>query len=162
MQIAIVYYSFSGKTRKLIENLSKFLENPDNVIKIIEIKPKKESSNFFIQVLNALLCQGVKLNDSIESDFSGYDIIFIASPVWAAKPAPCVRSYLSKLKVPAGKKFNILVTYGSGFGKERCLNTLEVLINRKKGVLVSKIAISDKKVEDTDYLREIFSERMDI
>ena len=44
------------------------------------------------------------MKDNYSKQLSGFDMIYIGTPIWAAKPAPAVNSFLSGLE-PAAKRF---------------------------------------------------------
>jgi flavodoxin len=65
-----------------------------------------------------------------EEDLGRYDLLVIATPVWAWLPPPAVNEYIARLKNVNDKKFAVLATAGkSGF---------EDVINDIKGQLEAK------------------------
>ncbi|MCL2043904.1 MAG: flavodoxin [Treponema sp.] len=47
---------------------------------------------------------------------AAYDMVIIGAPVWAASPAPPVRTFLSEAEI-TGKKIALFVTHAGGKGK---------------------------------------------
>ena len=160
MKILITYYSFTGNTKKVAQALEKFLKDRGNDIDIQRLLPENESRNFFIQAKQALLKADVSLKPPVIFDLSGYDLIFVGSPVWAFSPAPAVRKYLKSVKGCENKKFFVFVTYGSGTGRFRCLKQMERLIKDRGGKVVGRLDISDKRVRDSGYLSKLYEENI--
>lgn len=157
MKVAVIYYSFTGNTKKVSEQLSQYLKEKGDEVDLFQLRPEEETKQFLKQAFDALLAKEVKLVPDAPSDLSGYEVIFLGSPVWAFSPAPALRSYIPKLKGCEGKKFYLFVTYGSGVGRFRCLDIMASLVGKVGGHVKGKIAISERKVGDGDYLRELFS-----
>lgn len=154
MKVLISYYSFTGHTRALAYKLSDYLQERENSVELQEIKPENETQKFLSQALSAFIKRNVILPSNLKYDFSGYDIIFLGSPVWAFSPSPAIRSYLLNCKNLKGKFFYLFVTYGSGVGRFRALDIMGCLVNEKGGQVKAKFAISDKKVEDLNFLEQ--------
>ena len=147
MNIAIVYYSYSGNTHKAAEILEEVLKGQNNSVKRLRVEAAKKSSNFFIQVLRALTKKKAEITP-IETDLSGYDLIIFATPVWAREMVPAMRAYLEKAGGLSGKKAAIFVTYGSGLGKEHCLDSLKAAIEEKGASCIGRFSLSQFKVDD--------------
>ncbi|HEO63770.1 MAG TPA: hypothetical protein ENN78_00690 [Candidatus Omnitrophica bacterium] len=157
MKAVIVYYSFTGNTRRVAQALCGYLTGQSIDCELFELKPRKEPLKFAHQVVQALLSLNADLIKEKPSDLSGYDYVFLGTPVWAFAPAPALRSFISGISGFKGKPAYLFVTYGSGLGKEKCLNKIKRLVIKKGGNVAVKISISDKKVQDADYLGRIFS-----
>ncbi len=115
MKTLVVYYSYTGKTKKIAEGLAK-KESAD----VIEVKEKKTRSKFNAYVFGSLAARGQKQAglQPFDADFSAYDTIIIAMPIWAGYPAPAMNTIISLL--PTGKKIELIMTSGSGNSKSTC------------------------------------------
>ncbi|MCM8782976.1 MAG: hypothetical protein NC909_01065, partial [Candidatus Omnitrophica bacterium] len=122
MKSVIIYYSYSGNTRQVAGFLSEYLKQISQV-EIKEVKAK-ESNKFLIQALRALRKIKAPL-PPINFDLSRYDIICVGTPVWAFGPAPAVNTFLENCFGLENKRIILFCTYGSGLGKERCLNYMQ-------------------------------------
>lgn len=125
MKTLVIYYSYTGKTKKIAEGLAK-KESAD----MIEVKEKKTRSKFSAYVFGSLAARGQKQTalQPFDADFSAYDKIIIAMPIWAGYPAPAMNNIISLL--PKGKKIELIMTYGSGNSKSTSEKT-KALIEAK-------------------------------
>ncbi|MCX5657355.1 MAG: hypothetical protein NTZ48_03915, partial [Candidatus Omnitrophica bacterium] len=82
MQIAIIFYSFSGGTRKACEFLKERLLQVNIQAELIELRLKQEETYFFRQCNAARTHQALELKN-LDYDLSKYDFLIFSSPVWA-------------------------------------------------------------------------------
>lgn len=152
MKSLIVYYSYTGNTKKVAEVLKEVLSQTQEV-DIFGLEPEDESNNFFIQVVRALSRKRALLREP-PLDVSRYELICIGSPVWAFAPAPAVNSYLDGLKNIEGKDAIFFVTYRRGLGVDRCLNYMKMALKKKGVFKLSGFKIQQFKVEDKDFVMD--------
>ncbi|MDR2939208.1 MAG: hypothetical protein LBV08_02695 [Clostridiales bacterium] len=112
MKTLVLFYSYSGKTRKLAEELAK-KENAE----IIEVKEKNKRSKFNAYVFGSIAAVQRKQAEimPINCDFSQYGKIIVLVPIWAGRPAPAMNNIINAL--PAGKEVELIFTSGSGNSK---------------------------------------------
>lgn len=112
MKTLVIYYSYTGKTKKAAEELAK-KEKAD----ILEVKEKKRRSTVNAYVLGSFAAMRQKQADilPIDKDFSAYGKIIITMPIWAGHPAPAFNNVVDKL--PKGKEIALMFTSGSGSSK---------------------------------------------
>jgi len=155
MKGAVVFYSFSGNTRKACLFLKEMIGALGSSLDLIDLKLEREIVPFFKQCLQAALKKKPKLAGS-DYNLGIYDFIIFASPVWAFTYAPALRSYLEEAKGLEGKTTACFLTFGSGAGSNKALKELEgVLRNKKMKVLFSK-NILGAKTDDNVYLEQSF------
>ncbi|MCP1103379.1 VIT1/CCC1 family predicted Fe2+/Mn2+ transporter [Aequitasia blattaphilus] len=109
MKTLIIFYSYTGKTRELAQTLAT-KESAD----IIELKDQKRPSTigaYVVGSLSAMRQKQAKLQP-FQADFSAYEKIIIAMPLWAGFPAPAFNNIIPAL--PSGKQIEIIITSGSG------------------------------------------------
>lgn len=159
MNIAIVYYSYSGNTHKAAKVIEEILKSQNNSVKRLRIEAPQEARNFFIQCLKAASKRKTEIT-SIESDLSVYDLIILATPVWAREMVPAMRTYLEKASGLNGKKAAIFVTYGSGLGKEHCLDSLKAAIETKGASCIGRFSLSQFKVNDKSLIESLVRKTM--
>lgn len=109
MKSLVIYYSYTGSTKKLAEDLAT-KENAH----ITEVKYVKRPSTLGAYISGSLAARGqkeAKLQE-FDSDFSGYEKIIIAMPVWAGFPAPPFNNIMKSL--PSGIEVEIIMTSGGG------------------------------------------------
>ncbi|UCB56745.1 MAG: NAD(P)H-dependent oxidoreductase [Candidatus Omnitrophota bacterium] len=159
MNIAIVYYSYSGNTHKAAGVLEEILKERGNSVRRLRLEASGESRNFFVQVVRSLFRRKAE-TAPIERDFSGYDLVIFATPVWAREMVPAMREFLGKIEGLSGKKAITFVTYGSGFGKEHCLDSLESVLQQKGAACLGRFSISQDKVGDKALIEDSLNKIM--
>ena len=102
MKTLIVYYSYTGNTKKIANAIKNNL-NCD----ILEVTPKIPFSNDYDDVVaeyqnNSIKDKSIEIND-IGIDLKEYDKIIIGSPVWWYTICPVITSFLKKYDL-SGKK----------------------------------------------------------
>ncbi|MDP8215739.1 MAG: hypothetical protein P9L98_00220 [Candidatus Kaelpia imicola] len=157
MKAVIIFYSFTGNTRKVAFAIKDFLIQQSIEVESLELKPEVESKSFIKQASQSLFAMKVKLSGEDMPDLSIYDYIFLGTPVWAFAPAPALRSFIQDCETLRGKKICLFATYGSGLGKKKCLDKMESLLSKKAKSIVMRFTISDKKVDNNEYLLDVLS-----
>jgi len=156
----IVFYSFSGNTKNIALGIKDILIKKEIDAEILELKPDIESKNFIRQAVQSLFSKKVKLSNQDILDVSEYDYIFLGTPVWAFAPSPALRSFIERCSTLKKKKAYLFATYGSGVGKERCMDKLERLLSKRFNSVIGKIMISDKKIDDKEGLSKVFNDNI--
>ena len=123
MKGAIIFYSFSGNTKKACLYLAGKLKQKGHSIEFLELRLKKEVKAFLRQSLDALCKKKPELVE-INLNLDSYDFLIFSSPVWAFTFAPALRTYLSKASGLEGKKAYCFLTYGSGTGCDKAQREL--------------------------------------
>ena len=160
MKAIIIYYSYSGNTKKITDILADYLRTRCE-IKILRLEALDESASFFKQALRALFHKKAKIN-SLDFDLSNYDLICLGSPIWAFAPAPAMNTYLEGCFGLEGKTAVLFVTYGSGTGLKRCLNYMQEIL-AKKGVRdFRKFSIQQFRVNNKEFVNKVISEDLKI
>ena len=150
MKVGIVFYSYSGNTRRVAEIFRDELAK-SNQVDLLEIKALDESRNFFMQCLRARRKTRAKIED-IKFDLSDYDLVMFGTPVWAFEPAPALWTYFDKCSGIKDKKTVLFITYGSGSGKGHALAHMEKAVREKGAREVKNIQIQQFKVKDQAYV----------
>ncbi|HTZ11583.1 MAG TPA: NAD(P)H-dependent oxidoreductase [Candidatus Margulisiibacteriota bacterium] len=148
MKSAVIYYSFSGNTRKVAMILSEYLRRLGEV-SVIELKAPGESNNFFTQAGKAFRHKREEI-ETVELDLAGYDLISLGTPVWAFGPAPAMNSCLDRCSGIKGKRVILFTTYGSGTGNERCLNYMQQILLSKGASSFERFSIQQSKSNDKE------------
>ena len=131
-QIVIAYYSRTGVTRKVAEQLAALLDAD-----LEEIREAKDRSGV-LGWLGAGLDSTFKREANLTSDHNveGRKTVVIGMPVWGFKPPPAVRSYLRKVNL-AGKKVCAFCTF-DGSGGDRVLDAVAGMV---PGGLAARLAL---------------------
>lgn len=115
MKTLIVYYSYTGNTKKIANAIKNNL-NCD----ILEVTPKIPFSNDYDEVVaeyqnNSIKDKSIEIND-IGIDLKEYDKIIIGSPVWWYTICPVITSFFKKYDL-SGKKIYPFATNAGWLGK---------------------------------------------
>ena len=131
MKTLVLYHSFTGKTRKVAENLAE-KKRAD----IIEIKEKGRRSKFGAYIFGSLAARAQRETElePINSDFSKYDKIVIAMPIWAGYPAPAINGVINRL--PSDKVVELFMTSSHGNSKKSSKKTMALI--ESKGCIVTE------------------------
>ena len=127
----VIYYSYSGNTQRVAEILKEELSAVGEC-QTLAINTLDESNSFLGQCWRAMRKKKAKIDEDTKVDLNGYDLIAFGTPVWAFGMAPGLRTYLDKCSGLKGKKVITFATYGSGAGKDKCVNEI-VAIAQQKG-----------------------------
>ncbi len=131
-QVLIVYYSWSGNTRRVAKVIHEIIGGD-----IIELEPEvpyPESYTATLERARREIQSGYKppLKTRIEG-IESYNIIFIGSPNWFGTIAPPVSSFLSQYNL-SNKTIAPFFTHG-GRGMQRMLDDLKKLCPYSKILL---------------------------
>lgn len=130
MKSAIVYYSYTGNTHRVVHLIIGILKQKGEDAIPVRIRPLKEETNFFVQCAGAFFSKKPELYRTL-LNLKGFDRIIVGSPVWAFKPAPAINTFLDKCNSLDGMEAVCFVTYGSGTGKESALRVIKSALERK-------------------------------
>lgn len=149
MKSTIIYYSFSGNTKKIAECLAEYVKDKGEV-EIFALQAIDESKSFFGQCRRAFAHTKAQIQPA-NFDLSEYDLICFGTPVWAFGPAPAMNAYLEKCFGLGGKDIILFTTYGSGTGNGRCLNYMQNILSGKGAKSFKRVSIQQFKVKDKEY-----------
>lgn len=159
MQGIIVYYSYSGNTKKVAQLLQGYLTEKSQT-ETIELKDLNETGKFFTQAIHALKHARADIQ-KVNLDLSGYDLICFGTPVWAFGPAPAMNTYLDRCFGLQGKDAILFTTYGSGAGNQRCLKYMQGMLAEKGVKAFKKFSIQQFKLEDQESAKKIIKETLE-
>jgi flavodoxin len=129
MKSIVIYYSYSGNTKKVAGALAEALKARGEVEEL-ELQALDESKSFFGQCGRAFQHKRAQIAD-VKTDLSGYGLICFGTPIWAFAPTPAMNTYLDKCGGINGKDVILFCTYGSGTGKEKCLDYMQKILADK-------------------------------
>lgn len=116
----VAYFSTSGKTAKVAENLAKAAKAD-----LFEIKPAAPYTRDDLNWMNKQSRSSVEMRDKssrpaladTDADITAYDTIFIGFPIWWYIAPTIINTFLEAYDF-SGKKIVLFATSGgSGFGK---------------------------------------------
>ncbi len=154
MKSIVIYYSYSGNTKRIADILAEALKDKGEVEQL-ELAPLDEVDSFLGQAKRAFFKKRAKIQE-VKLDLSEYDLICFGTPVWAFGPAPAINTYLDKCFGVEEKRGVLFTTYGSGAGKERCIDYMQTTLAKKGIKDFKRFSIQQGKVKDNEFvLREI-------
>lgn len=138
MKTLIIYFSRTGTTRKVAENLKTKL-NAD----IEEIKDPTDRAG----VMGYFRCgrESVKKNsapiENIQSDLKAYDLVIIGTPIWGWNMSSPVRAFVTKYGAQL-PNLAVFCTQG-GSGSDKAIAEIETLVGKKS---LASVAINNKEM----------------
>ena len=104
MRVLIAFYSKTGRTEKVAEEMAKALSKARHKAVLSKIVPlhKMRAAKYSKSGKVALDNPPLKLRE--------FDLVFVGTPVWNFCPSPIVSSYLRQLKNQPGKRFALFST----------------------------------------------------
>ncbi len=120
-KILIVYYSWSGNTKEVAQQIQK--TTGGDIFEIVPIEAYPVNYQECIDQAKEEINAGFKpaLQSKVE-DIESYDIIFVGTPNWWSTIAPPVVTFLSEYNLE-GKTIVPFCTHGNG-GKARCFSDM--------------------------------------
>lgn len=110
----VTYYSWSGTTKKVAENIAAQLPNSD--LAEIKVAPDVFSKDMYdtFDISKEQIANSTYPEISIDvDDFDKYDLILVGSPVLGGKPATPIYTFLKKLNGYKGKVASFYTDAGS-------------------------------------------------
>ena len=125
MKTLVIFYSYTGKTRRLAQDTAEN-ENAD-IVEVKEIKRRSTVGAYVGGSFAAMRQKEAKI-EKYECNFDDYDKIIIFMPVWAGYPAPAMNNIINAL--PEGKDVEIIMTSGSGSSAKSSEKTKTLIADR--------------------------------
>ncbi|MCS7128044.1 MAG: hypothetical protein N3E36_02070 [Sulfolobales archaeon] len=146
MKIAVIYYSKTGKTKRLVEYISHKLKDLGVKVDVFTVKPFREYSSKLLHLnprilYETLLSRNISIKGDEGFEPERYDAVIIATPIWWGMEAPPIHSFIQKyaslIKTPtycivtadlpidyASKLLKILKT--QGYRVKECIQVTEL------------------------------------
>ncbi|MBR6298873.1 MAG: flavodoxin [Candidatus Gastranaerophilales bacterium] len=147
--ILVAYFSATGTTKRVAENLAKATGGD-----LYEIKPTKAYTSADLNWQDDNSRSSVEMNDSksrpeiITGDLSveNYDTIYLGFPIWWGTAPKVVHTFLEKYDF-SGKKIIIFATSGSS-GLGNTANDLKSGVSEQTTIIEGNVLNSNPSVED--------------
>ena len=130
MNHLIIYYSYSGNTKRIAEDLAR--KESSDVFEIKDIRPFGKLKAYTAGIIASIRGKVWRIKPP-DIEITKYDKITMFAPVWADNPPPAFNAMLEYL--PTGK--SVLIIMVSASGKSNCKDRLESIINSKGCTLES-------------------------
>lgn len=128
-KVLVAYFSLSGNTKSVAEKIHS--QTGGDIFRIEPVSPYPEDSEEVTYGIGKEQVSKGILPPIKNTDISGYDIIFVGTPVWWAVMAPPVKTFLTENNFE-GKTIVPFVTHGGGGG----YSTDKDMANLAKGARV--------------------------
>jgi len=135
--VLVTYFSASGTTKKVAENIAH-----ENEYDIWEIEPVEKYTPADLDYTNKNSRSTIEMNDKSfrppitgSCDVSGYDTVVIGFPVWWYTAPTIINTFIESVDL-SGKKIKIFCTSG-GSGVDKCVSDLQKTypeLNFTKGI----------------------------
>ena len=135
MKTLILYYSYTGNTRAIAEELAK--NESADIVEIKDVKRPGKIKAYTAGILASIRGKAWKIQP-LSVNMTDYDRLILLSPVWASNPPPAVNALLELL--PADKTVSVKMISQSG--KSECKERLESILTNKGCTLESLEDIS--------------------
>jgi len=150
MKSAVIYYSYTGNTKRAADALAEHLKQKGQV-ELIMLEGLDESGNFLKQSARALRHKRATIQN-VDFNLSGYDLLCFGTPVWAFGPAPSMNTYLDSCLGVEGKDIILFTTYGSGTGNKRCLDYMQDILIKKGARSFKRFSVQQLKVGNKEFV----------
>ncbi len=140
-KILIAYYTHSGNTKKIAEQIRN--ETNGTLFEIVPEKAYPEDYNTVVQQAKEEINAGFKpaLKRKID-DIHEYDVVFVGSPNWWSTNAPPIDTFLTENDL-SGKTVVPFCTHGGG-GPARTAQDVAVLC--PDSTVLEGFSVSDKNI----------------
>ena len=143
MKTLVVYYSRTGTTRKVAEEIAKLLKA--DIDEVVDLKNREGPINYVIAGKDASMKKLTEIKT--KKDASKYDLVIIGTPIWNWTVTPAIRTYLTKNKV---KQTAFFCTMG-GSGDKKAFDAMEELSKKPKATLT----LLTKEVTEEKHLEKV-------
>ena len=143
MKILTVFYSRTGRTKKVAEMIAENLNA--EIEEIIELKNRnKKIMGFWTAGKDAIMKKTGEIRKTNKNSLE-YDVVVIGSPVWVGTVCPAIRTYLMQNEF---KKVAFFVTHAGGPGK--ILSEMEKLSKKPLATLEIRDKEIGKEITEND------------
>lgn len=147
--ILVAYFSATGTTKRVAQNLAKATGGD-----LYEIKPVKAYTNADLNWHDSNSRTSVEMNDpksrpeivTGDLSFENYDTIYLGFPIWWGTAPKVVHTFLEKYDF-SGKKIIIFATSGSS-GLGNTANTLKQSVSKTAAIIEGDVLNSNPSVEN--------------
>ncbi len=136
MKILIVFFSMSGRTRRVAQAIAAALRTAE--VQIEEIKYNGTSATKLVKE-QAVVMKGNLSHFTFKQeilDLAPYDRVFFGTPTYGGAPAPTFQGFLENCKNVTGKEWVLFATCRFMGGKN--LSTMRGAIEQKGGKVVAQ------------------------
>lgn len=147
MKILVVYYSRSGNTKKVANEIAAALSA--DVEEIVELKSRAGTGGYLGAGADAILQKATPIAE-IKRDIGNYDLVIVGTPVWFFTMASGVRSFLMQ----SGDKIKRSLFFATmgGSGDERAFRQMQEICQRAPLLTATFV---DRQVKNGEYAKDL-------
>lgn len=150
MTLCIVYYSATGNTRTVAEAIA--TELGGTLIPVRDLAAYSRATLYLFGAPKALRGERAEIEPA-RIDASAFDLIVVASPVWAFRPTPAANAAIAALEGCEGKTGFAVATCGGMPGKTLALMTAAM---EERGIrVVGEFLLTEKDVHEAARIEEL-------
>ena len=135
MKILILYFSMSGRTKKVAEKMASDLKSSEVVIERLKYTKKQRNLMFEEDKIKKGDLSNFKFNETI-LDLEPYDLIILGSPTYGSLPTVAFNGYIENVRNIKGKSLILFNT--CRLISIKTFRVLEAEIGKKGGKVVKK------------------------
>lgn len=139
----VAYYSQTGNTEKVAKMLVKALESRDIDVKRLSIERSQERT--YEENVEDAKEEKMAEIESVKTDMSDFDILFIGTPVWCGKPATPINTFMDQCEGLDGTKIVSFLTHGGG-GPSMTFDMIKDELETKGGEIIEELSLSSEDV----------------
>jgi flavodoxin len=146
MKALVVYYSKSGHTRRVAEEIQKALGADTE--ELVEVGTKRSGFFGFLYAGRDGMRGRPSRIEPAKKQPADYDLVFMGSPVWGRNLVPAVRGYLGVVDLK-GKPVALFCTMGST-GDKKTFESMRALTPNSK--TLGELAVPQAEIKSPDGL----------
>ena len=146
MKALVAFYSRTGNTKKVAEDISKVLKC--DIEEIFDTKNRQGAIGWIFAGGDSTMKKLTKLKP-VKRNPAKYDIVIIGTPVWAFTMSAPIRTYISENR----NKFKKIALFCTHEGAPR--NTLEDMEKFCGNVYVGSFEFNKNHIRDKKYMQQI-------
>ncbi|MDD5066944.1 MAG: flavodoxin domain-containing protein [bacterium] len=127
MKSLVVFYSRTGRTRKIAERIASRLQSEKE--EIIDRKKRRGFVAWFVAGADAVRKKLTEI-EGIKKDPSSFDVVILGTPVWGDSMVPALRTYITQFRDKI-KRVAFFYCSGGTEGSQKIFPDMEELTGRK-------------------------------
>ena len=147
MKILVVFYSRSGRTKKVAEAISEIFKCDKE--EIFDIKNRKGISGFLSAGTDANLRRLTAIKE-IKNNPSLYDLVIIGTPIWSSNISTPIRTYLTLHK----EGFKNVAFFCTRLGSD-AKKIFDDMKNLSQKTPIALLALTSREVARDQYMQKV-------
>ena len=152
MSIQIIYHSYSGKTRRIAEQVQEELGGT-----LTEVSPQKPYSRLSVVPVGCYRAFK-KIADPVNPekiDSSGSEMVILTTPVWAGRPTPVILGALEAMGNLNGREAYLIATCNDAKSGQEAIESLTAILDLKGCTVIGSTVLDRAHLSDPSALSEL-------